>query len=94
MADRSNLVQAARLTAEEGLEAEAKDAGKRQDLAPCFLLAAIGAPRADYMSARTTQSPLTMPDRRLHAFPYRHKHRSASWHLGGVHIRRVSRPFS
>jgi hypothetical protein len=37
LADRSNLVrQAARLTTEDGLNAEVEDLGKRQDLAPCF----------------------------------------------------------
>jgi hypothetical protein len=37
--------------------------------ASCLPFAAIGAPRADSMSAPTTASPLTMPDIRLHALP-------------------------
>lgn len=41
--------------------------------ASCVPLVTIGAPWADSMSARTAQSPLTMPDIRLHALPYCHK---------------------
>ena len=41
-------------------------------------LVAIGAPWADSMSAQTTQSPLTMPDTRLHALSNSQTHRSVS----------------
>jgi hypothetical protein len=36
LAGRSNLVQAARLTTEDALNAEVEDLGKRQDLVPFF----------------------------------------------------------
>ena len=57
--------------------------------ASCVPLVPIGAPWADSMSARTTTSPLQMPDIRLHAFPYGQNYQSISWRFGGVHIRSV-----
>src|SRR5260221_10074938 len=52
-------------------------------------LVTIGTACADSMSARATQSPLQMPDIRLHALPTRHPYRSGSWLSGRVHIRGV-----
>jgi len=43
------------------------------------------------MSARATQSPLTMPDIRLQALPYRQLYRPVSLFWGGVHIQRLGR---
>jgi hypothetical protein len=48
---------------------------------------------ADSMSARTTQSPLKMPDIRLQAHPLCHNYRSISSFVGGVHIGGVKRRF-
>jgi hypothetical protein len=38
------------------------------------------------MSARATQSPLSMPDIRLHALPSCQNYRSVFLRSGGVHI--------
>ena len=55
-------------------------------------LATIGATVfADSMSARATQSPLTMPDIRLQAHPRCQNYRSVSLLLGGSPYTRVSR---
>ena len=61
-------------------------------LAAHLPVATIGASvLADSMSARATQSPLTMPDIRLQALPSCQIYRSASSLLGGVHIRWLGR---
>ena len=57
--------------------------------ASCLPLVTIGTACADSMSARATQSPLTMPDIRLHALPNSQNYRSVLLTSGGVHIRRV-----
>lgn len=55
-------------------------------VASCLPLVTIGTACADSMSARAKESPLSMPDIRLHALPNCQTYRSVLLTSGGVYI--------